>query len=93
MYDLSFSMDSEYWDITGCTLYLKNGTNTINSSSTAFTTTSCDIKIPINADGYSSIISQAVYNLNNSDDLIVSTQYLVVTRYEGDFSLKNFLDA
>ncbi len=92
MYDLSFSMDSEYWAITGCTLYLKNGTNTINSSSTAFTTTSCDIKIPINADGYSSIISQAVYNLNNSDDLIVSTQYLVVTRYEGDFSLKNFLD-
>jgi len=62
-YDFSFVMESDYWDITGCTLYLKNGSNIINTSSTSYTTRVCNISIELNTDSYTTITSQAIYNL------------------------------
>ena len=91
-YDFSFVMESDYWDITGCTLYLKNGSNIINTSSTSYTTRVCNISIELNTDSYTTITSQAIYNLNSSDDITASTQYTIAYRYIGDFSLKSFLD-
>jgi len=85
-------MDSDYWDITDCTLYLKNGSTTISSSSTSYTSTNCNITIELDTDSYTSITSEAIYNLNSSSDITVSTQYTVAYRYVGEFSLKSFLD-
>ena len=91
-YNFSFVMDSDYWDITDCTLYLKNESTTISSSSTSYTTTNCNITIELDTDSYTTITSETIYNLNSSNNIIVSTQYTVAYRYVGEFSLKSFLD-
>lgn len=90
-YDFVFELDSSFWTITGCTFYLKNGTNTIDSGS-SYTGSTCDVTINLDTDDYEMIIAQAIYNLNSSKDITVSTQYTVQYRYVGQFSLKNFLD-
>ena len=91
-YNFSFVMDSDYWDITDCTLYLKNGSTTISSSSTSYTSRNCNITIELDTNSYTTITSEAIYNLNSSSDITDSTQYTVAYRYVGEFSLKSFLD-
>lgn len=91
-YTFSFNMTSSYWDITGCTLYLKNDTATISQSSTTYTTSTCDISINYNTNDQTKIISEAEYQLNITRDSNVSVQYSIQNTYKGEFSLKNFID-
>jgi len=90
-YDFRFVMSSTYWDITGCTLYLINEGSILSSSSSSYTTSSCDITINYNTGSYDTIVSKVVYELNGSS-INVSRQYSIWDRYEGQFSFKNFLD-
>jgi len=90
-YNFVFDMDSDYWTITGCTFYLKSNGTTIQSGS-SYTGTTCDVTLNQNTQNYTTITAETIYNLNNSYDITVSTQYTVAYRYEGDNSLKNFLD-
>lgn len=89
-YTFMFNLTSDYWTVTSCTLTLLNGSTTITSGS-GYTTTTCGIDIPLNTDGYSTITSQVTYYLNGTE-LNVSRDYSILYTYEGDSSLKNFLD-
>lgn len=91
-YTFSFNMNSTFWTVTGCTAYLKNGTTVLTSSSSSYTTSSCDISMAYNSTGLDKIRLEAHYNLNSSDDIIASRTYTIAYRYPGQFSLKNTLD-
>lgn len=90
-YTFSFSLTSEYWDITDCTLYLKNATQTLTYSSTSWDSDSCDISINYNTGNQTSIYSLAVYEVNSTLQNATQT-YSVSYYYTGTFSLKNFID-
>jgi hypothetical protein len=90
-YNFTFTLNSSYNDITNCTLKLFNGSNYLIQNSSSYTTTTCNIRIEYNAGNFSSILSEATFGINYTD-IIVSQEYSVLYTYEGDFSLKNFLD-
>ncbi len=91
-YTFNFNLDSSYWAITNCILYLKNGTTILSQSSSSFNTSNCNISINYNTGNFTSIISQAVYELNTTANETVSVEYNIRYTYVGQFSLKNFLD-
>jgi len=90
-YNFTFNLTSEYWDIEDCTLYIKNTTNTLNSSSDSFTNNNCLITIEYDVGKQTTIISEAKYTLNSIVNT-VSIQYTVQYTYKGEFSLMNFID-
>jgi hypothetical protein len=92
-YTFNFDMDSNIWDITSCMLTLRdNASNSLNSSSSSYTTSNCNINVGYNVGSYTSILSYATYTLNNSDTLVVSKVYTVKDVYQGEGSLKTFID-
>ncbi len=90
-YNFSFTLNSSYWTITNCTLYLKNGTSILNQTS-GHNSDSCYLRIELNTNNMTDITSEAVYELNSLYNMTVSKQYRIIYTYEGEFSLKNFLD-
>ena len=90
-YDFTFSLTSEYWTVTDCTLYLRNKSNIFTSSSTSYDSDSCDITINYNVGTNDYITSEAVYYLNGTS-INTSREYAIFYNYKGQFSLKNFLD-
>jgi len=90
-YNFSFTLNSSYWDITNCTLSLKNGSSILNQTS-SYTSSSCYIRIEQNTFNMTNITSEAVYELISLYNMTVSKQYKVIYTYEGEFSFKNFLD-
>lgn len=91
-YNFRFNLSSSFWNITGCTLYLKNASTTLTQSSSSFNTTNCNIGIDFNTGNQSSIISEATLQINNTINQTFSKQYAVSYTYVGDFSLQNFID-
>ncbi len=87
-----FNLTSNSWNITGCTLRLRNGTTEQASSSSSFTGSLCDISINLDTNGFTTITSQATYQLNFTDNITVSKVYAILNTYQGDFSLKTFFD-
>ena len=92
-YNFTFNLTSGYWDITDCTLALKNTSNTLISSSSSYTTRDCSIRIEFNTGhNFTTLISEATYQLNGTVTEIVSTQYSIKYTYIGEFSFMNFID-
>lgn len=91
-YNFTFNLTTTYWTLTGCALYLKNTSETLSSTSGIVNSSKCSLKIEFNTGNQTTIIAEAVYQLNSTTNDTVSTQYAVVYSYEGQFSFKNFLD-
>ena len=91
-YDFIFNLTSSYWDITNCTLFLKSTSDTLTRSSSSYTTSRCDILINYNTGNLTYIISEAQYQLNYTINETILVQYKIQYTYEGEFSLKNFVD-
>jgi len=90
-YNFTFTLNSTVWEVTNCNLTLKNGSAVLNTTSN-FTSNSCFLRIEQNTGNMTNITSEAVYELASLYDFPVSQQYSVIYTYEGEFSLKNFLD-
>jgi len=90
-YNFTFTLNSTVWPVTNCTLKLKNGTTVLNETS-SFTSNSCFIRIEQDTFSMTNITSEAIYELQSIYEFTVSQQYSVIYTYEGEFSLKNFLD-
>ena len=90
-FNFTFTLNSTVWPITGCTLYLRNGSILLGSTA-SFTSTSCFLSIEQDTGTMTNITSEAVYQIDSTFNFTVTQQYRVVYTYEGDFSLKNFLD-
>lgn len=91
IYNFTFNLTSSHWTVTDCTLYIKNSTDTLTSSSTSYTDTTCNISINYNTGNHDEIITEAIYFLNGTSQT-TSRSYSIIYTYEGDASLKNFLD-
>jgi hypothetical protein len=90
-YNFTFRLNSSYFDITSCTLYIKNGSTIYKSSSSSFTARWCDITIEADTGKNKTLTSEAVYIINGT--AITKRQFYSVNEvYTGQFSLKNFLD-
>ena len=86
------NLTSSFWNITACTLTLKNTTTVLSKSSTTFNGSECIISIVLNTGNQSIIISSLSYRLNNTANNTVFVQYTVLWTYVGNFSLSNFID-
>ncbi len=90
-YNFTFTLNSTLWTVSNCTLTLKNGSSTLNETSSN-TANSCFICIELNTNNMTNITSEARYELDSSFNFTITQQYTILYTYEGDFSLKNFLD-
>ncbi len=90
-YNFTFTLNSTVWPITNCTFTLRNGTVQLSQTS-SFTSSSCFLRIEQNTFSMNNITAEAVYELDSRFNFTVSQQYKVIFTYEGQFSLKNFLD-
>jgi len=90
-YNFTFTLNSTVWGVTGCALYLKNGSILLDSTS-SYTSSSCFLRIEQDTFNMTTITSEVVYQIGSTYNFTVSQQYSVIYTYEGDFSLKNFLD-
>ncbi len=91
MYNFSFTLNSTVWPITNCTLKLYNGSIFLSQTS-SFTSTSCYNRIELNTSSMTTIVSEGIYELDSTYEFTVTQQYSVIYTYEGEFSLKSFLD-
>lgn len=91
VYNFVFNMTSTYWNITNCTLFINNDTETLSYSSTAYDTDSCEIVISQMTGNQTTITAEAQYTVNNTV-ITVAQIYSVKYSYVGDFSIKNFID-
>ncbi len=92
-YTFRFNATSDFWAITGCTLYLKHANGTvIQSSSATYSGADCDIAIELNTGNLTYILSQAAIEQDGADNVTYSRNHNIVNVYKGEFSLMNFLD-
>ena len=90
-YNFTFILNSTVWPLTNCTLRLKNN-SILFSETSSFSSTGCFLRIEMNTDNSTNITSEAIYELNSQFNFTVSQQYSVIITYQGQFSLKSFLD-
>ena len=92
-YEFAFNLTSYYWDITSCTLYLKNSSDDLLASSSAsYNTSECNIAITLDTINYTQIVSEAIWIQNSSVSITYKRTYAVIDTYKGEFSLMNFID-
>ena len=92
LYNFTFTLNSSIWDVTNCTLRLYNGTSILLNETSSSSSNSCFISTEQSTFDMTNITSEAIYELNSEFEFTVIQQYKVIYTYEGDFSLKNFLD-
>lgn len=90
-YNFTFTLNSTVWDVTGCALYLRNGSTLLDSTS-SYTSSSCFLRIEQDTFSMTNITSEVIYQIGSAYNFTVSQQYSIIYTYEGQFSLKNFLD-
>ena len=90
-FNFTFTLNSTVWEITNCTLRLKNGTILLSETS-SFVSTGCFIRIEQDTFNMTNITAEAIYVLDSQFEFTVSQQYKILFTYVGQFSLKNFLD-
>lgn len=91
-YDFSFSLNSTSLEITNCTLTLKNGSSTLQTAN-GFSANTCFLEMTQNTLDLTNITSKAEYTLDGVDyPFIFTKQYNIIYSYQGEFSLKTFLD-
>ena len=82
LYNFTFNLNSDYWDITGCTLYLALPNSTIlNSSSSSFDARKCGIQILYNTSDYESIVGYSIYELNHTINVTETASVWNVNQY------------
>lgn len=92
IYNFTFNLNSSYWDITNCTLFLYNETGIIKQNSSDFTNRYCNITILEDTKNNTFVRTIALYVLNGTHSVSVNDQYTILYTYVGEFSLRNFLD-
>lgn len=90
-YGFNFSLNVSGVSLSDCDFYLYNQSNLLSSVVGSFDSDSCFASISFNTANYSSILAKAVYVVANKE-YVLSREYGVLWSYEGQFSLKNFLD-
>lgn len=91
-YLFSFNLTSDVFTITACNLLLTNSTYVLGSSTSSFSDNACNIGIAQNTLNYTTIVAEATFLLNTSQLYNISYVYLIGTYYQGEFSLKTFID-
>ena len=88
----SFNMTSTFYNISACTLYLRNTSERLASNSCFFNSSQGNTSIVFNTGNQTLIISEAIYQLNMTTNETVSVQYKVQYTFQGEFSLKTFIE-
>ncbi len=88
----SFNLTSSFWNMTGCTLRLKNASEELSQGDCQFNGSQSNVSIIFNTGNQSIIIAEAEYELNGTTNNTVSNIYRVENIFVGTFSLRNFLD-
>ena len=91
-FTFSFNLTSSFWNITGCSLRLKNASEELAQGDCQFNGSQSNVSIIFNTGNQSIIIAEAEYELNGTTNNTVSNSYRVENVFVGRFSLKNFLD-
>jgi hypothetical protein len=92
IYNFNFSLSSSNFAITDCELFIKNESTTITQATGTFNDFFCNATIAFNTNNYTTLISEARYELNNSNNIIVTTTYSIRETNQGEFSLQTFID-
>ena len=90
--DFKFNLSSSFWNITKCTLRLKNASEELAQGDCQFNGSKSNVSITFNTGNQSIIIAEAEYEINGTTNNTVSNSYRIDNVFEGSFSLKNFLD-
>jgi len=92
-YHFDFNMTSKYWEITDCTSKIyDNSSNLLTTGSPSQSTSNCSVSNYVNTGTNFSIIHQIVIELNSTIDITFTSEHKIEHTYEGQFSLKNFID-
>lgn len=91
-YTFVFNMTSTIFNITGCTLRLKNESQLLTQSGGSLNGSLCEISIDFNTGNQTLIIAEAEYQLNGTTNNTVIQNYAVFWTFQGDFTLRTFLD-
>ncbi len=90
--NFTFNMTSSSLEINACTLFIKNQTATLATQTGTFNGTQCTVRIEFNTGNHSIIISEAHWQLNNTNNATASVQYNIIFTYVGDFSLQTLIN-
>lgn len=91
-YTFQFNLTSDLWQVTNCTMAIKNASTTLTSASGTFTDSTCDVAITFNTGFQQALTAQALIGQNETNLVTYTQNYVVFDNYEGEFSLKNFFD-
>ena len=91
-YNFTFNLTSSYWNLTDCEYYLKNNSQTLGQANCAYNASRSNSTFRFNTGNQTSLISEAIYQINGTTNVTVLTSYSVRYTYQGQFSLKTFFD-
>lgn len=91
-YTFEFNLSSQNWEITACSLYLINESQTLSSASGSFNGSLCGASVLLNTGKQDTIIAMGYYQLNSTYNFNVTYQYSVRYVYQGQFSLMTLFD-
>lgn len=91
-YTFTFNLTSSYWVITDCDFTLTNGSTTLTTVAGTYSDSLCTASITYNTTTAPRIVAQGTYKLNDSTTLTQYKEYAVRNFFEGQFSLKSFID-
>jgi len=91
-YTFTFNITSEYWNITTCNFYVKNGSEVVlDSVAGTFNNSQCDASILYNTNNWSQIISHGNITINNTV-IDYKITYQMMDTYTEDFTLQYLID-
>ena len=89
----SINLSSSFWQITTCTMSLRNASDTLLSTTPSFNITDCIANLTFYTGNHTSLVASMSYVLNStSPTLNAFRNFVVVHSSEGRFSLKSWLD-
>ena len=91
-FNFRFNLTSTFWNITGCTLRLKNASEELAQGNCQFNKSQSNVSIIFNTGNQSIIIAEAEWEINGTFNSTAIYSYRVENVFVGASSLKNFLD-
>jgi len=92
-YNFTFTLFSNYWNISGCLYTIEDQNNTEHArSETTYNASQCNITFEINTYSNSSYFGTAIVEYNDTYNITYNKQWGIRNTTIGDFTLENFLD-
>ncbi len=92
-FNFRFNLTSSFWDITGCTLRLRNASQELAQGDCQFNASQSKVSIIFNTGNQSIIFAEAEWEINNTFNSTAIYSYAVRNVFVGASSLRNFLNS